>query len=192
MTSTELTTNAPKPSLAGYAARLEQIFDEIDNLDGEITEEVMARFDDASLAVAGKVSGWIYYLDALKAFGLALKERKERATKQLKASENLQARLREYLKGIIIANPGVPFESSEGKLCLQDNPESVSYSFTTENKTFYSTVPAATLAMFPQLRSYLTGVTILVIDGPKVKADLKVGKQLDFATLVRGQHLRIR
>lgn len=191
-TSTALTPKPRSPSLAACAAQLELIFQEIDNFDGEITTEMVARFDDASLAVSAKTDNWIWYLDTLKFMIAGLKERKDRATKAQKSAEALNARLREFLRGILQSNPGVPFKGNDGSLALQKNPESVSYAFDTESKTFYSIVPPATLTMFPDLRPYASGVTVILIDGARVKADLKAGKALDFAKLETGSHVRIR
>ena len=188
-TSTSL---AVKPTLASVAAELALLLDEIDTHDGEITADIIARFDDASLAVADKTDKWISYLDSLKAMSAALKERKDRAAKAQKSVEALQARLKDYLKGVLSTNPGIPFKGSEGSLALQKNPESVRYAFTREERTVYSVVHPNTLAMFNGLGAYVTEIRSLVVDGAKVKADLQAGMQLDFATLERGDHVRIR
>ncbi len=183
---------AVKPTLASVAAELALLLDEIDSHDGEITADIIARFDDASLAVADKCDRWIGYLDSLKAMSAALKERKDRAAKAQKSVDALQARLKDYLKGVLATNPGVPFKGSEGSLALQKNPESVRYAFTRDERTIYAVVPQATLEMFSDLHNYVTAITSLVVDSVKVKEALKSGVILDFATLERGEHVRIK
>lgn len=182
----------PKQSLMQVAAALEQVCNEIDAMDGVITDEMIRRFDDAKLALSAKTDRWILYIDALKHMTTSLKDRKERAAKALKSVEALQTRLKEYVKFVIEQNPDVPFRGEEGSLYLHGNPESVRYSFDFEDKTFYRCVHSEVLAMEPSIVPYVKAGTVWIIDGDKVKADLKAGMKLSFASLERGKHVRVK
>ncbi len=152
----------------------------------------MARFDDARASLAERTDAWIYRLEYLEATAAMLKERKDRAHEAQKAREAAHKAAKEYLKYLIESKPGVPFKGTEGSLALQRNPEAVKYAFTRDDKTFYATVHPHTLEMFPSLRSYVTTASVMFVDGAKVKADLRLGMQLDFATLETGSHVRVR
>lgn len=179
-------------SLAGRAVELELICQEIDAADGEISDALIARFDDAKLALSAKVDGWILYLDAIKYMAEALKERKERAAKAQKTAEALQARLKDYLKHVLVANPGIPFKGEEGSIYLHKNPQGVRYAFQFEDKTFYRTVDRALLDMEPSMNSYVKQATVYMLDGEKVKQDLKAGMTLPWAELHQDSHLRTK
>lgn len=178
-------------SLARSAAELDLICQEIDAADGEITEDMIARFDDARLAIAERTDGWIRRLEAAKFMVEALKERKERVVKAHKALEALHARMKDYLKHIMIANP-VPFKGTEGTLYLHRNAQAVCYAFQFEDKTFYRTVDRALISMEPSISPYVKEVVIYLLDSEKVKADLKAGIDLTWAQLHQDSHVRTK
>ncbi len=188
----EIAVSGQTTTLARCASELEQVCAELDANDGEITSEMIARFDDAKLGLEVKVDGWIKYLEMIKVMAGAAKERKERSAKAQKTLENLERRLKEYVKSLIEATPGVPFKSPAGTLAVQRNPEAVKYTFDFPDKTFYRTVDAALVDMEPSLNAFVKSFQVLVIDGEKVKEALKSGVDLPWATLDRGSHLRIR
>ncbi len=179
-------------SLARYATDLELVCQEIDNADGVISDELMARFDDAKLALSDKADRWINYLDMLKGMAETLKERKDRAAKAQKTAEALQKRLREYVKFVIEQNPGIPFVGTEGRITLQNKAEGVAYAFAIPDKTFYRVCDKTSLELEPSLLPYIQVSSVMTVDHDKVKADLKAGMQLRFATLTRGSSIRIR
>lgn len=181
-----------KKSLAAYVFELEQICSEIDEETGVISDDLVLRFNGASLALADKVDGWIGFLDALKVSLAEAKERKERADNARRAFEAMNKRLRDYLKFVMETHPNTPFKGSEGSLALQRNPESVEIDFTTVDKTIYKAIDSSLLTLEPSLNNYVKAITAYVIDTERLKADLKAGVELSWARLTRGHHVRIR
>lgn len=165
---------------------------EIDAAEGEISEELVKRFDDARLAIAERADRWIFTLDGMKALVAALEERKERAVKAHRTAVNLQARLREYLRFVVASNPGVPFKGDEGTIYLANNAESVDYTIAFEDKTYRNVVDRALVDMEASIRPYVKTFEVAVLDGAKVKADLKAGMVLPWAKLTRGSHIRVK
>ncbi len=188
----DIIVSKDRPSLARYAADLEAICLEIDEETGEITDELVKRFDDARLALADKTDRWIGYLDAIKHLEAAAKERKDRAGNAQKTFAALNKRLRDYIQFVIESSPGVPLKGSEGSLALQKNPESVKIDFDGVDKTFYRVIDPTLLKLEPTLNEYVKTITCYVIDNDRLKADLKAGKTLSWARLERGSHVRIR
>lgn len=191
-TSSPVTTRPSAVSLARCAAELEWIMLEIDAADGEIADALIQRFDDARLAVSEKTDRWIMLLDTLKGMDATLRERRDRAAKALKTAENVHDRLKEYLRYVLTANPGVPFKGSDGTLYLHNNAESVKYTIAFEDKTLRNCVDRALVDMEASIRPYVKTFEVAVLDGAKVKADLKAGMKLPWAELHRGAHVRVK
>ena len=171
---------------------LESLCTEIDANEGVITDELLARFNDAKLALSHKVDNWIGYLDSIKNMVETLKERKERVTRAYKVADGLQKRLREYLKFVMQASPSLPYKGEEGSLYLHGSPESVKYAFEFTDQTFYKIVDPTILQLEPSINDYVKVTTCYLIDGVKVKKDLKAGIKISWAELTKDSHVRVR
>ena len=165
-------SNSMTTTLAQRAVALEAVCNEIDQNDGVITDEMIARFDDAKLAVAEKVDSWIWYLDTLKTMAINAKVQKKRAEKAQKSLKGIQDGLNAYLKSLIQTTPDVPFRGKTGALYIHKSPPGVAYSFVFDKKTLYNAIDPALLDMEPTLAPYVKAVTGWVLDGSRVMADL--------------------
>ena len=179
-----------RKSLARYAADLEAICLEIDEETGEISEELIKRFDDARLDLATKCDNWIGYLDALKALVAEAKERKERAAKAQKTFEGVNKRLRDYLKFVMETNHGLAFKGTQGKLALQSNAAALKVDFELADKTIYKAIDPTLLELEPSLNHYVKQISCYVLDTERLKEDLKSGATVPWARLGKGSHGR--
>lgn len=189
---TALSTSRRSESPAAYALELELVCQEIDAAEGDISPELMKRFEGAKYALAEKTDRWIGFLDAAAAMVEALKVRKDRAAKALKTAEALQKRLKGHVKFCMEQTPNVPFKGDSGSLYLHRNPEGVEIDFALEDKTAYKTVDSALIEMEPSLAHYVKQLNFYAIDTTKLKNDLKGGRLLSWARLSQGSHLRVK
>lgn len=191
--------------LAEAAAELEAVCDEIDNHDGVLTEEMLARFNHAELSLAHRVDCWINYVDGAKALVAHLKDRKERATKAYRAAQNLESRLRGFLCLQLQSRPGIPFKGEkEGSLVLCKNSQLklwIAYeaderthpeTLAIRDKTVYDVVPDELLMIEPSMSNYVKERAFKTLNKELLREDLKNGLQLGWARTEQGHHVRIR
>lgn len=181
-----------KKNLGQYALELDLVCQEIDANDGIVTDDMLVRFDSATVDLATKVDGWLWYLDTIKAMIEALKERKDRAAKAHKAAENLQKRLKEHVKWTIQQTPDIPFKGNEGSIYLHRNPPGIELSFTLEDKSIYKTVPDALMQIEPSIGEYTKEITVKVLDMERLRNDLKAGKFVAWAEIKQDSHVRTK
>ncbi len=175
-------------SLAKYATEVELVCQEIDNCEGEIPAELIARFAAAQGDLVGKVDRFIGFLDAVKSRITLLKEHRERATRAIKAAENFERGLKEYVKGTMQAMPGLPYKGEAGGFRLQRNPPSLKIDFPREDKSIHQAVDPAMLRLEPTLDDYIKHVTVYVIDTEKLKAALEAGEKIPWARIEKDNY----
>jgi hypothetical protein len=188
--STELASR--DQSLSAYAADLEAICTEIEMCDGEIPQDTMARFEFANLALQAKCERWIGYRDAIDGMITALEAKAKRSQAAVRGAKALKTYLDNGMKFVIESNPNLTFKGESGTLYLHGQAPAVRYAFKFEDKTVYRTVEPIVAQMEPSVVPYLKDVTYQVIDSEKLKADLKAGITLNWASLEAGKHVRIK
>lgn len=179
-------------TLARCAAELEAVCAELDANDGEITDAMIARFDQATMAMTAKVDGWINYIESVKGMAGIAEARKVRATKRHETLVNLHKRLKARIKELMLLAPGIPFKGSEEQLYLHGHAEAPEYAVTFAKKALSNVVDQALLEMEPGLGDYCKSVTTWVIDGDKVRTALRAGVKLPWAKLNKGSDVRIK
>lgn len=179
-----------KTSLAVLSHAFVDLCNEIDDQE-EVSDALVEKFMNVELAHTEKCDAWIYNLDQVKSRIAFLKERKKRIEQGYKFAQNLEIRMKEYVK-YQIENNDIPFKGTEGVIKLQASPKKVDHNITVENKTVYNAVDISIADLIPDCQEYLKSHTYYSIDLAKIKADLKSGKELSFASLSKGTHVRIR
>jgi hypothetical protein len=178
-----------KKTLSQYLHDLESVMFEIDNAD-EITPELIKKFEEAQSDLKGKCDNWLGIFDALAAQETVLKAKKEAIDKEYQKNQNMQKRLKEYLRYQMEQNPERKFEGSEEKFVLQKNSVK-RLDFAYERSTSsVETVPDYIVSLDDRVLEYCKNVELRVLDTARLKKDLEAGKTVPFAALVQGNHIR--
>lgn len=191
MTS-EITVRPASQSLAEIACDLEAACMEIDASDGEISPDLMKRFECANLALSTKVDRWIGYLDGVKGMIATLEVRAKRSAAALSAARSLENGLKKYVKMVIETTPNVPYKGESGTLYLHGEGDKLKFNFKFCDKTVREVVEPAFAEMEPSVRPYLMDVTHQIINKEKLKADLLAGVRLNWAETYYGKHVRTK
>jgi hypothetical protein len=155
---------------------LKRIEDQIIDAGGEVTEELEQALESSSLAVKDKTTGimsWVRNLDAdVSVVDMEIK----RLSAIKKARQNLQKRLKDYIKMCMEGAKLLKVDTPLGTLAIQKNPPSVEV--VDEDK-----VPAPYVII--KQTSSIDKVTAL--------ADLKAGKEIEGLRLITDKtNLRVR
>lgn len=185
-----------KKTLAQIAAQVEAVASQIDQVDDEIPESLIAQLADGEDELASKVDSWISYLDYIRATSAMYRERVERAAKGQKVHENLEKRLKLYLKKVIQDNPGLKFKGDDGEIYLHRNAPALKTIFDSapDRKVTLSSVvqPDEITLLAPDSAEYLKSMVYHVLDRERIKSDLAAGKTVTFATIQQDSHVRIK
>lgn len=152
------------------------IHDELAESGGELLDGLEARLDASTLAFRDKVEGigkWIRNLAAREA---GLKQELDRLTARKQAVDNLQKRLKEYVKQCMEIAGEKKLEYDSFTIAIQKNPPSVDI----QNE---GTLQGKYITIIPEQ---------LVPDKKAIIADLKAGVEVEGCALTQGTHLRIR
>ena len=193
MKEQERLVKAEKPdkrSLSKISHDFIELCDKIDDME-EVEGELVERFMNLKLEHKEKVDSWIYILDQVKSRTAFLKDRKKRLEKAYKLCQNLEIRMKEYLR-FVINNTSVPLNGNEGRIYLHGSAEKVDHNIKTENKSVYNAVDQSITGFVPDISPYLKEIKFYSLDVTKIKEDLKAGKKLSFAKLTKSSHIRVR
>lgn len=181
-----------KMTLATIQENLDRMMQIIDEAE-EITDAQIDEFFALKEAREEKIDGWIGYRDRAKHFVAELKDRRDRFQKAYSAAKNIKKRIDERIKFYLEHdNTGIVFKGKElGTLYLQKNPRSVAHLAPLEDRTVYGTISPDNV-YFEVCKDYLREVRYWVLDKKKLKADLESGKELSWATLEQGKHVRVK
>lgn len=178
-----------KKTLSRYLHDLEIVMFQIDNAD-EITPELVTKFEEAQADLKSKCDNWFGILDALAAQEVVLKTRKEAADKEYAKNQNLQRRLKDYLRYQMEQNPDKKFEGTEERFTLQKNSaKRLAFDYETV-KSSVEIVPDFVTALDDRVLEYTKIIECRVLDSEKLRKDLAAGKVLPFAKLEQGNHIR--
>lgn len=164
-------------SLYELSAELAIIHDEIISNEGEITDALEKRLDESTLSFNAKVEQigrWVLNLGGRED---AIEKEIARLQAKKKSNQNLQGRLKEYVKMCMEMANKTKMEYGTMTVSIQKNPASCEVK---DEKA----IPAKYLTIIPETK---------VVDKKAVLADLKAGVQVEGAELINTKtHLRIR
>lgn len=165
-----------------YAAEFAELFDSLDEMDGEDMEQawfdtlesIEAEFDD-------KAENVIAYIKELKAQAAALKEQEKAFAERRRAKEHHAERLKKYLLDCMNATNRVKIDRPMGCATVRNNVESPR--FDSENSFIeWAKRNADELLRYKEPE----------IDRTAVKRYLQAGHSLDGVTLERSQSVIIK
>lgn len=161
----------------------------------DLTEDdgvaVMEKVNQAEKDLSQKVDDWAYFLRTLEKEYKEAEERTAAYRKKREALKNALTRSKEWLKAIMEAGPTVPYKGAKATLRLQANggKKALDLMFTLGEKTVTNIVDHFSIDLIPD--EYLKPVSFYTLDTEKLREDLEAGKELTFAKLTQGKHVRI-
>ncbi len=178
-----------QPNLFELALAYSTALDEL--ADTEVPLIMQSVADDAKLELSDKVDRWGQFLRRLD---LEYKEAEEMTRAFRVKRESLKTKLeksKEWLKSMMEAAPTVPYKGKTATLKLQNNggKKALDLLFTLGEKTVTNIVDHFSIDLIPD--EYLKPVSFYTLDTEKLRADLDAGKELAFAKLVQGKHVRV-
>lgn len=178
-------------SLAVIENNLQEMMQTIDELE-EITDDKIDEFLSLKEERALKIDNWISYIDNTKQIVATLKERRDRFQKAYKAAQSLQQRLKERIKYHIKEDKtGMKFSGKElGTLYLHKNPKSVAHLVPLTEKTLYNVISDP--YYLDVCKEYTIEISMVCLDLKRVKEDLLAGRELSWATIEQGSHVRVK
>lgn len=183
-----------KKSLGECAVDLERLCTIIDSMEDPdaFNEKLITEFEDVKNNLAVKVDNVINYVDGLKFMISALKEKKERISKAYKTAQNVEKRIKDYIKWVLSENPKLPFSGEQGTLYLHKSPPGTKINFATTDVRLNGVVTDIVREGNPAIEPYLKKHVYYTIDKNKIKADLKAGMKLGWAELTNDSHVRVK
>jgi len=143
------------------------------NEDGEFTPESLARLEALQLTLDQKGEAYAVVHAQLEAEAKSNKELADYYTQRAKARSNVAARLKQRLQGEMVRLGVTKLAGPRGSACLQESPPSVAI-------PDESAVPSDYTVVERKVRRR------------DVLEALKAGQTFEWASLVRGKHLRFR
>lgn len=110
-------------SLLSLTDEQKQLFNLIEQSNGELTPEIELQVDELSFKIARKVDSFSFFLTRLKAEAKACKDQKDKFHKYQKAIENFTQRLKDNAKFVLEKHGQIDGELESLK--LKNNPHSV-------------------------------------------------------------------
>jgi hypothetical protein len=178
---------------------LGQIIHELETLCERIEAEnlepalITDFFQELQGELADKVDSWIAYLDSVNTYQEHVKKKVDSLQKRKKTLDNLQEQLKGYLVWCMEQTKMPQLRGSEGSIKVYRNSQPrLNVKLPVEKLSFGAALRgmqhAELLKDFPE---FLEETKILVLDTDALKKALLAGRNIDFADLTFGQHVRI-
>lgn len=175
-------------TLATLTQALEAVCDEIDGNETELTDDILDRFVDARLAHEAKVASYVHVIDTLKHTSNFYKEKAETYDRRARTYSRLRKNIEDRLLHLVKTHPDLPWKAATGeKIRVQNNPESLKLNFSVTTRSVSNIL--GTIDGIPA--EFIDVMTMHVLNAAAVKAFLKAGNKLSWATLERGKSLRV-
>lgn len=175
-------------SLLEETQDLESVCEEIELNGGKITDELLAKFDNANLAHSQKVDKCCGLLRTLTHNSAFYSERSETLKRRSETIDNLFVALKERWKEVVKAHPDLPWKGTEGdKLRVQKNQPKLIVDMGLDKRSFSNVMYGEEIDKY---RNFIDVLTLYLLNKEKVKAYLDAGNQLDWARMDQGDHLR--
>lgn len=177
-------------SLLSLTTELELICEEIEQTEGDITNEMLEKFNNAKLAHAEKIDNWCHVFRTIAHNSAFYSERSKTLARRAKTLEKLEASLKEYVKHIVKSSEAeLPWKGTEGDyLRVQKSPESLKLDVMLDKRSFSNIILGENLAPY---KNFIEVCTLYLLNKESVKSYLKGGNYLDWAKLDQGEHLRV-
>lgn len=181
--------------LGEIISELEKLCEAIDSTDPGSTEfeDITAVIHELKGVLTDKVDSWIGYLEGAETALIHAKKKEEEWKKRRQSLENIQTRLKNYLVFHFNANALTEIKGKEGKLklCRNTSPK-LSLSLPTQKMRYDFTLPkmawAEAAKNYPE---FLEEMRFYRVDAEAIKKALLSGRNLDFANIEFGHHVRI-
>ncbi len=112
---------------------------------------------------------------------------------KMETAIKLRDRIKENTLSIVEANKDIVFKGNLGKLASQNNSSAkLICDIPLASKTLSNLLEPNNLDFLDIPAEYIKAVTVMQLDVEKLKHDLSFGKEVPFARLEKGTHLRIR
>lgn len=162
--------------LYDLTAEFRAVLDELDAAEGVLEGDLEARLDAISADFGAKVESCVIIGRALDAEAAAIKEEEERLRARRAAREKRAEQLSAYVLRSMKATGTPKVETTRFTISVVKNSPKLAF---VEGQV----VPDAWMKTIPEQRT---------ADTARIKADLAAGIPLPFATLERGERLRVR
>lgn len=168
-----------KLTLNQIASELNKLWFAVDaDYEGDVFNlpaEDLERLTTLGEKLPEKVDNWIQFLEALTAEAAVYEERKKKAAKLQKRTENMLQRLNNYLINMIETNPSMDFSGTLGTLKIKQNPPSLKHDLPTRRWSNENIVSDDMLAERPWLGDFVEPVTVMVLKTADLKDACKRG-----------------
>jgi hypothetical protein len=204
--TSEMTDKISLPAIVGAISRSLDAYE-----DGQFDESALAEvLGDLSVDLRSAVDRRIGFLDHLGKRsaggkpGTGLIGRYEELYREYRAAaeraEALKARVEESTMLVMQTLPDVKFQGNLGRLACQNNSAGrLEVDFPLGSRTFSNllefsggeeTMESSAVNLIPE--EYIKRIFVKQLDTAKLKADIEAGKEIVWARVEKGQHLRVR
>lgn len=166
------------------ASVLAEICDEMDNTEGAITDDMLARFEDASIDLAEAVDRRIAFDTWIKGATKAARKARDEWNDRVQKLKALHDRFKERTKAIIEDNPNLPYQGNLGKMRVQKSAPSVETTFGDKELT------KDLIDMFGIEERFIRRKVEYAVDAQAVKDAIKAGEEISWAQLKQSSHVR--
>lgn len=201
-----MTQKISLPVIVGAISRSLEAYE-----DGQFDESALAEvLGDLSVDLRSAVDRRIAFLDHLGKRstggkpGTGLIGRYEELYREYRAAaeraEALKERVEQHTMEFMAVCPDVRFEGNLGRLAAQNNSSGrLEVDFPLGSRTFSNllevgggdeTLETTAVSLIPT--EYIRTITLKQLDTAKLKSDIEAGKEIVWAKVERGQHLRVR
>lgn len=184
-----MTTNNKVP-LALAADNFATICKAID--EGDINEAITSLFHETKLDLADSVARRICFFEFLDGAIKNATEIRDSWKQRVEQLKHVEERVKKLTLDIITAESTIEYRSDLGKLCAQQNPPSLKLNFETTKMNASNVINAKDIERNHIPQELITEVRFLQLNTEKLKEQLNAGGAYPWASLTRGQHLRIR
>lgn len=160
--------------------------------DGSLNETLAALFHETKLDTPSSVDFRVCIMRLLSGAIKEAEEARDAWSQQVKQLEFVEAQLKDLTLAIMAHDDTREVKGTIGKLCAQNNPEALHLEFPTHKPHVGNVIDPEHIERFNIPEIYLKKFAAFQIDAAKLKEDLKAGVKFEWASLTRGQQLRIR
>lgn len=176
-------------TLATLTQQLESLCDEIDEVGGEIPQDLLDRFADIKASHEQKCGAYVAVINTLQKNAAYYSMRAELLKRRAKTCENVEKAIKDRLVYQLTNEPNISYVSKDGdKISLRDSPESLELKVKLSNRSV-SRVLEFELEEIPV--EFYDLVVLKTLNTEKVKKHLQTGNKLDWAELKKNKHIRI-
>lgn len=181
-----------KRSLGLIVREFEALCDEVEQHDLE-ARDVTELFQGLKGELKDKIDAWIDYLDSLEMYRKHVEEKLEAFKKKRNTLVNLQEKLKNYLLHCMDMTKMPELRGANGTIKVYRNSQpKIDFKMPLEKKSYGHILPYLHADLVKEYPEFLQEISLIVVDAESIKKALLDGRNLDFASLTFGKHVRIR